>query len=69
MDHVAGRPGWDCLECQKPWPCDPAWEHLAATLDRVQLAMTMWDHLERAAGDMPVGPPGELFDRFLRWTG
>jgi hypothetical protein len=69
VDHIAGRPSWDCLVCEKPWPCAPAREYLATTLDRVQLAMTMWDHLESAAGDMPVGPPAELFDRFLRWTG
>lgn len=69
MDHIAGRPSWDCLACGKPWPCDPAREHLAATLDRVELATMMWGHLEKAAHDMPRGPVGELFERFLKWTG
>lgn len=69
MDHIAGRPSWDCLVCEKPWPCDPAREHLAADMDRVQLAITMWNYLEEAVSDLPPAPPTELFDRFLRWTG
>jgi hypothetical protein len=35
----------------------------------VALRIQMWTRLEVAAQDMPHGPAGELFERFLRWTG
>ena len=66
--HLPDRPGWDCLCCGRPWPCDPAREHLVARLDRITLAMYAWDRLEEAAGELPSTPPAELFDRFVRWT-
>jgi hypothetical protein len=67
-DHVPGRPSWDCLVCEKSWPCDPAREELAGTMDGVQLAMFMWDMLEQSAGDLSHGPRGEIFERFIKWT-
>jgi hypothetical protein len=41
---------------------------MAGDLDRVQLAISMWDHLEEAVRDLPTCPPSELFERFIRWT-
>lgn len=67
-DHVPDRPSWLCRVCGLPWPCGPARAHLSSELGRVDLAVTMWDHLEEAARDMPKAPASELFDRFLRWT-
>jgi hypothetical protein len=67
-EHIAARPSWDCRACSKPWPCDPAREGLASEMDRVSLAIYMWTNLEEAIGDMPTGPPSELFERFIRWT-
>ncbi|MFI5490961.1 hypothetical protein [Actinoplanes sp. NPDC051859] len=67
-EHIAARPSWDCRWCGKPWPCDPARECLIVELDRVQLAIYMWMHLEEALADLPPGPPAELFERFIRWT-
>lgn len=67
-DHVPDRPSWMCRICGRPWPCDPAREHLSGGMGRVDLAVLMWDHLEEAARDMPGTPASELFDRFLRWT-
>lgn len=41
---------------------------LAGSHTLTTLAMTMWVHLEEAAGDMPTMPVGEAFERFLNWT-
>lgn len=69
IEHLeADRPSWDCKACGKPWPCDPAREQLAASLDRTQLAEYGWARFEEAAGDMPDAPVGEMLDRFVRWT-
>jgi hypothetical protein len=55
--------------CEKPWPCDPAREALAAELQPTSLRIHMWLRLEVAVGDLPTTPAGELFERFLRWAG
>jgi hypothetical protein len=67
-DHEPDRPSWDCDTCGKPWPCDPAREHLAAYLGRVALAVHMWQRLEDAAGDLRTVAALDLFTRFLSWT-
>jgi hypothetical protein len=68
MQHIAGRPSWDCLACGKPWPCDRAREQLAGEMDTVQLAMYAWVNLAEAAEDIPAMPADEMFERFLAWT-
>jgi hypothetical protein len=67
-DHAAERPSWDCLSCGRPWPCDPAREHLASRLGSVALAVHMWEWLDEAVGDLRALPASELFERFLSWT-
>jgi hypothetical protein len=67
--HAPERPSWDCLACGQPWPCDPAREELKADLDRVSLAIYMWNQLEVAVRDLPPTPPAEIFERFIKWTG
>jgi hypothetical protein len=67
--HIEVRPSWDCIACEKPWPCDPAREALAAELQPTALRIHMWLRLEVAAGDLPTTPAGELFERFLGWAG
>lgn len=67
-EHVEQRPGWDCLACERPWPCDTAREQLATELSATSLRIHMWTRLEVAAGDLRATLVGELFDRFLRWT-
>lgn len=68
VGHEPQRPSWDCGCCGVPYPCDPAREQLMATLDRVSLAMFMWECLEMVARDVPTMPISEMFDRFIRWT-
>lgn len=68
--HVLARPCWDCAACGEPWPCDPAREALAASMGR-GTALTIYMHAyfqEAAAQEPPVGPVGELYDRFLAWA-
>lgn len=67
--HPPQRPTWDCLGCGKPWPCVPAREDLTQTLDPVMLGVYMNAHLGIAAADLPSAQPGELFTRFIEWTG
>lgn len=67
-DHEPERPSWDCDTCGRPWPCDPAREHLAAYLGRIALAVHMWERLDEASGDLRQVPASELFERFLAWT-
>jgi hypothetical protein len=68
-EHRADSATYDCLACEKAWPCDPAREYLlVSTPDAVQLSIRMWMELEKAAGVLQCEPPGVLFDRFLRWA-
>lgn len=68
VEHTAQRPSWDCRACDKPWPCDPAREALAAEKERVSLSVYMWMQLEDAARDLPNEPASALFERFIHWT-
>ncbi|GID51118.1 hypothetical protein Aca07nite_83930 [Actinoplanes capillaceus] len=68
-EHQPDPATYDCLACEKEWPCDPAREFLLlSTPDRVQLAIRMWTELEHAAGVLRAEPPSVLFERFLRWA-
>lgn len=67
-EHVAARPSWDCRACERPWPCDPAREQLAAELGSTELAVYAAANLGEAVADLPATPPAELYDRFLAWT-
>jgi hypothetical protein len=68
-EHLAHRPSWDCRQCLKPWPCDPAREAFVTTLNSVERAILMWTYLEVAAEDIRETPLDEIFTRFIRWTG
>lgn len=67
--HRADPATYDCLSCDKPWPCDPAREYLVtSTPDRVQLATHLGAELERAVGVLRHEPPAALYERFIEWT-
>jgi hypothetical protein len=68
IEHTAERPSWDCRACEKPWPCDPAREQLAAEMEPTQLRIFMWLNIEEAADQLTDMPAGEMFARFLAWT-
>jgi hypothetical protein len=67
--HQPDQATYDCVACEKPWPCDPARTHLLGnSRDAVQLSMRLWTELEHAAGPLRNEPPSALFDRFLKWA-
>ena len=68
VEHEPSRPSWDCLTCGRPWPCDPAREHLTLVHHGPTLAIMATDRLLQATQDMPTASPNELFERFLAWT-
>lgn len=70
VPHPPSRPVWDCLACEKPWPCDPAREQLAVQYagDRIGLSVYLGIQLARAAGEAPHLTAEELHERFVAWT-
>jgi hypothetical protein len=66
VEHIAGRPGWDCLTCGKPWPCDPAREQMRAEMDLVQRRVFLWSMLESAYDEGVAAV--DLYERFMRWA-
>ena len=68
VEHEPGRPEWDCLGCGKPFPCDPAREHLTAELDEIELAHLAERWVYESCQDIPNMPADERFARFLAWT-
>ena len=68
-EHRPRRPSWDCEACDRPWPCDPAREYLASTLDDYLVPVYMVGQLELAAADLlPAVSADELYERFVAWT-
>jgi len=68
-EHQPDSATYRCRACAQSWPCGPARTYLLATTpDPVQLAMRLWDELERAAGVLTDEPPVHLFERFLKWS-
>jgi hypothetical protein len=68
IEHQPQPPSWDCLACERPWPCDPARERMTRLYAATTLSIMMADRLLDAVGDMPTASPADLFDRFLAWT-
>lgn len=73
-EHLPHRPTWDCLACERPWPCDPARERLISEFRRHRYSLTayMAGHYGSALNDM-AGPsaadiPPDLHERFFSWT-
>ncbi|PRY17014.1 hypothetical protein CLV70_15710 [Pseudosporangium ferrugineum] len=64
-EHEARRPSWDCVKCGRPWPCDPAREHMKAYLGWVALRIYMWGRLDEATHDLRTVPVRELLARVI----
>jgi hypothetical protein len=72
VEHLPGRPSWDCLACARPWPCDPAREALAVEFlgHRLGLALYLGVQFTEAVEDLDLSghQSAELHERFLSWT-
>ncbi|WP_306208987.1 hypothetical protein [Actinoplanes sp. RD1] len=72
-EHLPARPSWDCLVCERPWPCANAKADLAAQYDHfpaglaIYMASVMYDAVaDLTARGEPT--PADLYDRFLSWV-
>ena len=68
-EHIPNKVAWDCLACEKPWPCDSAREYLALSLTGPgRLSVVMFDLYVEAADTLCTTPLVELRERFIGWT-
>ena len=71
-EHIGVRPGWDCRVCGHPWPCATAKVELTEEYPAAPLTFFLSSCLLEAIDDWAAGaggPPADLFERFLGWTG
>src|SRR4051794_9273688 len=70
--HDAARPSWDCLVCEKPWPCTNAKVDLVEQYSRkpMMLWLFMSSCMAEAIDDLRQsgGNPAGLYERFLSWV-
>jgi len=69
--HNPVRPTWQCGGCGDPWPCASRRQQLLAEYlgARVSLTLYVTALFVDACRDMPSAPAGDLYQRFLGWTG
>jgi hypothetical protein len=68
-DHRVSRPTWTCISDGADWPCEPARQQLVeAYQDRAALATLLGMLMARAADELGVADPTDLYRRFLTWT-
>lgn len=67
--HRATRPAWRCVVDGMDWPCAPAKQQLIEVYDdRAALTALLGSLMARAADDLGVADPTDLYARFLAWT-
>ncbi|SNY29157.1 hypothetical protein [Paractinoplanes atraurantiacus] len=67
--HLPNRPGWNCIACTEPWPCEVARVEVPLAMpDPIQLAMFLWGYLEEFLLEHQTGAFGEAHERFLAWS-
>ncbi|GAA0476647.1 hypothetical protein GCM10009531_83670 [Actinoplanes capillaceus] len=71
--HRALRPGWDCEDCGRPWPCPPRRVLLLVEYgaDRLALLLFLAALMAEAIDDFHrygAGPVPDLLARFLGWA-
>ncbi|MEU7608407.1 hypothetical protein [Micromonospora sp. NPDC049204] len=70
IEHAPNKPGWDCLQCEQPWPCAPAKVTLSELYqgEAQGLAMSLAGYYYDAANDLPGTPREELYQRIVAWS-
>lgn len=67
--HRVARPAWRCAIDGTDWPCAPAKQQLIEGCDDPAAVVTLLCALmSRAADDLGVADPTDLYDRFVAWT-
>ena len=66
--HQVRFPTWLCRYCGQAWPCKPAQGDLLLDLGWIKAAIYCAVLMERAAKDLSLSTPKELWQRFLEWT-
>jgi hypothetical protein len=67
--HRVERSAWRCAVDGAHWPCQPAKQQLIeAYRDRAVLAALLGKLMARAADELGVADPTDLYRRFLAWT-
>ncbi len=65
-EHHVQRPGWRCATDGEDWPCASARKLLTgAYTDPTALAVHLGSLMARAAADLGVAKPADLYRRFL----
>ncbi|GIF18552.1 hypothetical protein BJ973_008487 [Actinoplanes tereljensis] len=73
VEHLHGRPDWDCRSCRQPWPCASAKANLLVEFRRYPSVLTIYlaGQMYEALGDMlargETAPP-DIYERFLSWA-
>jgi hypothetical protein len=72
VEHLHGRPSWDCRVCGHPWPCETAKAGLAVEFRGFPsvLAIYMTAQMHDAFMDLATqgdAKPSDLYERFLAW--
>ena len=73
VEHLCGRPDWDCLICQQPWPCANAKTDLLTEFRNFPsvLAIYLSGQMNDAIDDLTSQgepPPDDLYERFISWA-
>ncbi|GLY95734.1 hypothetical protein Acsp02_29890 [Actinoplanes sp. NBRC 103695] len=66
--HRPSRPGWQCQDCDLPWPCEAQRRSLHAETggNRLYLSIYVGLHLADAIAD-GLAAGDDLHDRFFGW--
>jgi hypothetical protein len=73
IQHLHGRPTWDCRICTQPWPCPTARADLTEEFREfpsvltVYMAAQMHEALADLASENWPQAPRDLYVRFLSW--
>ncbi|WP_307848922.1 hypothetical protein [Micromonospora sp. U56] len=67
--HVPVRPGWECADCSRPWPCPDRRQRLLSDYagNRAALGVYLGLQLVDASSDLRHHPAADLYARFLGW--
>jgi hypothetical protein len=73
IEHLHGKPTWNCRTCTQPWPCPTARADLTEEFREfpsvltVYMAAQMHEALSDLASETRQQTPRDLYARFLGW--